>query len=268
MTKSKSIACFKNLCVKQTVGDLPPMEPLGLFGQSCRGFGRFQAKFGSAFLGVWLAILVPGFPILAQQTESPAARQAETQSPTMSELNLRYAILRLRVAEIELERAKLHNQEINDAISANLGGSLKEKSLKLKLIPDTTLERLQSNVEIAKERVDYASSGSTARPKQVQLRNAREKARLAEVRLNDAAAGRSLLVKNQSKAQADLTVRRLELLLEIAKLRVELPDKPEYLVERVDILQWQLDSLTDDFMLLEQRIRALEDHQSQQDNDN
>ena len=185
--------------------------------------------------------------------------QESSSTPTLAELNKVHAQLVLDLANVELAFAQQFNKEIQTTISQILPGQLRSKTLKMKMIPANTLERLKSNIAIANERLNHASSGSTDRPKAIQLRHAKEKARLAQLQL-EKAIGDS---KGRSPTSRKLAIKRLELMHEIAKLRIEMPDQPEYLIERVDILQWQFDALADEFILLEQRLAAIEDRLDQ-----
>lgn len=209
----------------------------------------FRLALASPFAAVIFAASIWGAAAVAQETAQPDA------GPPLSELNQRHAKLNLELAETELAIAKQFNRELEDILAVNLPDELRTRTMKMKLIPKTAIERLKSNILIAKERVSIADSGSTGRSNQIRLRHAQEQARLIQMKLGEAIADRGV----QSPAAQKLKIRKLQLQNEIAKLRLQLPDHPEYLIERIDILQWQIDSLADDFLQWEQRVAALED---------
>lgn len=200
-------------------------------------------------VSVLLVILLATQTIVAQETSTEQGEQP------LQALELIHATLSYKLAAVELQLAEQFNREIEDSLSGVIDGQTRYQTLKMKLIPSTVLERLKSNIAIAQTKLELAETGSTARPKEVQLRHAQEKARLAQIRLDSAKESKT----TKSSVTRELQIKRLKIVSDIAKLRLKMPERPEYLLEQVDILQWQIDKLSDQFMLLEMRISAIED---------
>ncbi len=200
-------------------------------------------------VSVLLVILLATQTIVAQETTSEQGEQP------LQALELIHAKLSFNLAEVELQLAEQFNREIEDSISSVVDDKTRYQTLKMKLIPSTVLERLKSNIAIAGTKLKLAETGSTARPREVQLQHAQEKARLAQIRLDTVKESKT----TTSTVARELEIKRLKIMSDIAKLRLQMPERPEYLLEQVDILQWQIDKLSDQFMLLEMRITAIED---------
>ena len=179
----------------------------------------------------------------------------QEESPTLRELSTQHAELNLQLAKIDLQMAELFNEETSKALPGLVDKTIREQIIKTKMIPTSWLERLKSNIAIAEATLNHAKSGTTGRPKSVQKLYQKEKARVAKLRLQEIQDREP----RKSGLARELEIERLRLISEIAKLQIEMPDQPEYLIERVDVLQWQIDKLGDEFRSLEQRLVTIED---------
>jgi len=123
------------------------------------------------------------------------------------------------------------------------------------LIPNLTVERLRSNLAIAKEQYRRAQGDEQVGPEKVHLRHAQERVRLARA---DLVAAKKLLEKNSI---SDWEYRRLNLNYDLARLNLALLQHPKGYMTLMDSMQRQLDRLGDEYLALEQRIAKLEGSQ-------
>jgi multidrug resistance efflux pump len=152
---------------------------------------------------------------------------------TQRDLVILHSKAKLDLAEVELQKAK----EMNEGAET---------------IPPLVVERLKSNLAIAREHFRHTMKASTGGPKQVRVRHAEEKVRLAKI---DFEAGKKL---RASGAISALELRRLELTHDLAKLNVAMLKKPGSFVTLIDSMQRQLDRFGEEIVSLDQRITKLE----------
>jgi hypothetical protein len=183
------------------------------------------------------------------QEDSP---QTEKKSPR--ELRLEYAKANLELEENELRLAEQWNARVAETLPTGASKSEQELLLKMRQIPSAIMERLKSNVAIAREQLQQAMSPSTGATEKIRQRYAEEKVRLAEVNLAAMRAD-----KARGLPVDPLELRRLELRHRLAKLKLELLSNPESVMEILDSLQRQIDRQTEQLMNHDQRITALED---------
>lgn len=196
-------------------------------------------------------------PVVGQEQEP-----VESQQPPLTELNKRFARLNYQLAQVELKIAQHHDAEFTRRIAEYGLLSPKDRAnlINRRQLPSLVLERLNFNLAVAREILDHAESGSTDRAEKVKRRSAEEKIRLAELRLeSEGVAGKNKHVTDVEAVAHKLEMDRLRIMRDLARVRADMPEHPQYLVERVDILQWQIDRLGDQFMMVDQRLEAIEE---------
>ena len=186
------------------------------------------------------AIDCPGQETASQETASQETTPQELvpadDKPQLSEheLAVLYTQTNLSMAELELQRA----------LELNKG--------EVKVIPRLAVERLRSNLAVAKEQYRQATLESSEGPKKVRLRHAQEKVRLAKV---DLEAGLQL---KELKALSEWEEKRLRLKYDLAKLNLALMQHPEGYGTLLDSMQRQLDRFGEEILTLDQRLTKLE----------
>jgi molybdopterin converting factor small subunit len=119
------------------------------------------------------------------------------------------------------------------------------------------VERLRSNLEIARQQREQAKMPSTGDVEKIRKKYAEEKVRLAEINL--AAMHK---YKEKGLPVKDGDIKRLELKLRQAQLSRQLLDSPENLLEIVDSLQRQVDQLHEELIQQDQRLSSIEGEKS------
>lgn len=163
--------------------------------------------------------------------QQPADDSAE---PSRYDLIVQFAKTNLELAEVELQQAV-------DINAQNAG-----------VIPRFTIERLRSNLAVAREQFNEATLASHGGLERVRLRHAEEKIRLAKLALD---AGK--------KREADglitaLELKRLQLKYDLAQLSRTLIMNPENFVTLLHHLEGQVNRLGEEILALDQRISKLE----------
>ncbi len=182
--------------------------------------------------------------LFSQDSEAKPAQVLRTELAGVS----------LELAEVELQLAEEFNREVGSVLLTNLSKEDRESYIRNRQLPQVIVERLRSNVEIARQQREQASSPSTGDVEKIRKKYAEEKVRLAEIQLETMRRYREkgLPVK-------DGEIRRLELKLQQAQLNRRLLDSPENLLEIVDSLQRQVDRLNEELIRHDQRLSAVED---------
>ncbi|MFM7135503.1 MAG: hypothetical protein ACKO1M_00325 [Planctomycetota bacterium] len=149
-------------------------------------------------------------------------------------LRLDYALARVKLAELDLERAIAANTAVRGAVG------------------DREIERLRNHVvllhrqlEIAREQPRTASRQATLAAAEVARDNIR-----ADL---DAAVNANHLVPG---AVSDLNVRRLRARLEMAEIRVALCRNPASGLSLLDEMQWNIDLLTDQLIDVRHQVET------------
>ncbi len=213
---------------------------------------RFCLSFAATILVLWIA----SFALTSRASiVSALANDAPPQEISTDELKLEYAQLNLQLVETELKLAEQFNLELEAGIPTNVTAEQRSQILRGKQVTESALERLRSNVAIAREQLAQATTPSTGSPEKIRLRYAEEKIRLAKTKLDALQAD-----KMAGKPVRELEITQLELKYKLAQLKLKLLGSPEYLLEIVDSLQRQIDQLGEEFMVHDQRISAIEDH--------
>ena len=178
------------------------------------------------------ALLAVGSALGWALAQSPADRSAGSLADRHTDLHARYADARLRFAETSLRKAARLNAALPGQISA------------------ADIRSLQARVDLLREHVTATRDQPHGHGFAMQRQAAHRSVRLAEQALADAET-----VNNRNADTVpndDVLLRRID--LEIAKLRAEIWDDPTFLASPIDILQMQLDQLTDKVDELEHRV--------------
>ena len=121
-----------------------------------------------------------------------------------------------------------------------------------KSVPQISIERLRSNLAVAKEQCDAAVAASIGGSERVQLRNAEEKIRLAKIDLDSA---RKLRKENMISA---VEVERRTLKYELAKLNAVIIQNPDNFTTLLHYIEAKVDRMGEEILALDQRITRLE----------
>lgn len=140
-----------------------------------------------------------------------------------ADLHTRYAAARLRLAEARLEKAERLNRKTPG------------------LLTETDMRRLRSRVGVLQGIVEVTRSQPHGHAAALHKAEALATRRIAEEDLAAARAAR----KRQPSAVSVADLAQLELKAEIAALRVELLRDPTFLESPIDVMQMQIDELTD-----------------------
>lgn len=203
----------------------------------------------------WSIVLAVTFAVFAGNAKLNAQEESsQVQPKSMYDLKIEVATVNLKLADTELKLAEQYNREVTQALPATATEQERNTVKLIQQISESSMERLKSNVEIAREQLAQAVRPSTGSPEKIRKRYAEEKIRLAKVRLDagQAAKADGLPVK-------DLEITRLELQYRLAQIKLELLGNPEHLLTLVDSLQRQIDHLSEELMAHDQRITAMED---------
>ena len=173
--------------------------------------------------------------------------------------NLRAEIAQVSVelAEVELQVAEDFNREVEAVLLANIPKEDRDSYIRNRRLPDVMVERLRSNLEIARQQREQAKMPSTGDVEKIRKKYAEEKVRLAEINL--AAMHK---YKEKGLPVKDGDIKRLELKLRQAQLSRQLLDSPENLLEIVDSLQRQVDQLHEELIQQDQRLSSIEGEKS------
>lgn len=163
----------------------------------------------------------------------------------------------LELAEVELKLAEDFNREVEAVLLANIPKEDRDSYIRNRRVPDEMIERLRSNLEIARQQREQARMPSTGDVEKIRKKYAEEKIRLAEINL---AAMRKYKEKGLPIKDGD--IKRMELKLRQAQLNRQLLDSPENLLEIVDSLQRQVDQLHEELIQQDQRLSAIEGDKS------
>lgn len=178
----------------------------------------------------------------------------ESENKANPNLRSELAQVSVELAEVELQLAEDFNREVESVLLANIPKEDRDAYIRNRRLPDVMVERLRSNLEIARQQREQARMPSTGDVEKIRKKYAEEKIRLAEV---DLATVRRYKEKGLPVKDGD--IKRLELKLRQAQLNRQLLDSPENLLEIVDSLQRQVDRLHEELIRHDQRLSAVED---------
>lgn len=184
---------------------------------------------------------------------SAQENSSQRQKKSTQQLKLEYAQLNLKLKETELKLAEQYNQKYKDKAPTGLKGKNRKLTLEMALFSPVYLERLQSNVDIARNQLKSIQSQSTGSHEQLRKKYAEEKVRVAKMKLE------ALLKKSEKRLDVPkLEITRHQLEYQLAKLQLELMGNPEHLLTLVDSLQRQIDNLGATVIAQDQRMIDIE----------
>ncbi|NND97374.1 MAG: hypothetical protein HKN47_08620 [Pirellulaceae bacterium] len=163
-----------------------------------------------------------------------AQETGQSAAATQYQLSVRYAETRMQLAEAELRIGLEMNQEIPRSV------------------PVITIERLRSNLAVAKEQYDAAVAASIGGSERVQLKHAEEKIRLARISLASAEK------MYREGMISGLEVERRKLKYELAKLNAVIIQNPDNFTTLLHYIEAKVDRMGEEILALDQRITRLE----------
>ena len=210
--------------------------------------GSIFRYVSAGFAGVAIGLLM--YPAAGEDDVAP------DQALSNRDLEIRYAQVSLSLAKNELQQAEKYNQDLARSIESRITLSDADKSrmISARQLSKSTIERLKSNVAVAEEQLKQAKLASTDGAERVLLRYTAEKVRLAKVRLELAQESK---LRNAELRQ--MNVDRARFKYELAKLQLDMLKNPNRLNGALEALFLRTDRLSEDHVVLEQRIAALED---------
>jgi len=170
-------------------------------------------------------------PSVADDAVAETPAEAEARE---ADLRVRYAMARLRLAELDLERALAANQQVKGAVGEREIARLRNH-----------IRLLERQVEITREQPRTAARQATIAAAELARDSAMadlEAARRANQRAKGSVSG--------------INIERLETRVELAEIRVELCRNPAYELSLLDEMQWNIDQLTDQMIDLRQRVEG------------
>jgi len=167
------------------------------------------------------------------RVEGPAESRTAAEAAT-DELSVRYALVRLQLAELDLERALEANRAVPHAIG------------------DREIQRLHNHVIVMRRQAEIAR----ARP-----RTSARQATIAAVEAARESAHADLAAAVQVNQRAPGTIsrvnmERLRAKADLADIRLALCRSPEFELSLLAELQWSIDQLTDEVVDLRHQIDA------------
>lgn len=194
------------------MAELDPNSMYGRRARHCAAWAMLLAVIGSGYIGGLVAISGP-----------PAADPAPSEQPPDASVHERYAAARLRLAELKVARA----EDLNRVMPG--------------LLTQTDMRRLRNRVALLREQIDATRRLPHGNATDEQESAARVRMRIAT---EDLEAARAVRVRNPA-AVSDNELQQLEVQCEIARLRLELWSDPSFRRSPVDVMQMQIDQLTD-----------------------
>ena len=173
---------------------------------------------------MWGAIAVAiacGWLLLAHAGPPPTA--SRSSEPADAAVHERYAAARLRLAELKVARAEDLNRRMPG------------------LLTQTDMRRLRNRVALLREQLDATQRNPHGNALDQQEAAARVRVRIAA---EDLEVARAVRARNPA-AVSDNEIQQLEAKCEIARLRLELWSDPSFRQSPVDVMQMQIDQLTD-----------------------
>ena len=167
--------------------------------------------------------------IVAQPSAHRSAEAAEA-----AELRLRYAAARLRLAELDLERAVAANRMVPGAVG------------------DRELARLRNHVTLMQRQFEIARALPRTAVRQATIAAAELAGDNARVDLDAALKANHRVPGSVS----DLNIERLRARLELAEIRVALCRNPAFELSLLDEMQWSIDQLTDQLIDLRHQVET------------
>lgn len=183
----------------------------------------------------------PSGELRSQESDRPLngdLASVKGQQPQPNEV--RYELL-LQYAKANLELSEVELQQMLQIVRRSPGA-----------VPRMTIERLESNVAVAREQYDEAVLASADRVERVRLQHAKERLRLATVELKDVqrAADEGVI--------DELELKRVSLRYEMARLNLVIAKNPESFLTLLPYLESKVNRLSDEILELDKRLSKLE----------
>lgn len=190
---------------------------------------------GPFLVGAVLWGLIDGDHLAADDdaVASPTASTPTPADPTR-DLVVRFARARLRLAELDLERAL----DINARAPAAIGGR--------------QIDRLEHRVESLRRQVEVARDQPRTAARQVTVAAAEAARDVANVDLERARAAN----RRMPGAVSEVNLKRLEAALDLADVRVQMCRNPDYDLSLLAEMQWSIERLTEEVVDLRHRLDA------------
>jgi len=189
-------------------------------------------------LGV-LAAVALGLPAAIasrplRAADDAAVADASDESDPLNGVRTRYAMARLKLAELDLQRAVKLNRPMANAI-----GSLE-------------ITRLTNHLRLMQRQLEIAQGKPQSSAREVGLAAAELAVETAQADLDAARAAN----KRTEGAIKEINVKRLETKLDIAEIRLELYRNPDFIPSPIDEMQWHIDQLTEQLLDLRHRVES------------
>lgn len=204
---------------------------------AARGLGRWTTMVRFALVAaalVAVATCVETGQVQADDSAFTPVDSSESQESEVSDLQVRYAMARLKLAELDLQRAVKLNRPLANAI-----GGLE-------------ITRLTNHVRLMQRQLEIAQGKPQSSAREVAMAAAELARETAEADLNAARAAN----KRTEGAVKEINIERLETKLEIAEIRLELFRNPSYVPSPIDEMQWHIDQLTEQLIDLRHRLET------------
>lgn len=201
-------------------------------------------KLKHIFVGIAIGCFTM-FQVAGQEPDDSADRK----------LKVELAEVGLKLAELELQQAEHFNREIAIHIEnrVTLDEASKSRMLATKQLSAETMERLTSNVAVAKASLERAKSPNAKDTEDLLLQHAAENVRLCKARWDQAK-----VVAPTSQAQGQVNLERARLRHQEAVLRYDLLQQSGGLDNAVETLFVRTNRLSEEHIALEQRVASLE----------
>lgn len=232
---------FVVLVAGKSIGQQAPDLPISDPSHGDQNVTLQQGETGSDIgVGKSHPLETPTETLQSQKGDVPAQRdlaidRGQTQSGEVRyELLLQYAKANLDLAEVEL-------QQMLQIVRKSPGA-----------VPRMTIERLESNVAVARKQYDEASLASADRAERVRLQHAKERLRLATLELADVqrAADEGVI--------DELELKRVSLRYEMARLNLQIAKNPESFLTLLPYLESKVNRMSDEILELDKRLSKLE----------
>jgi hypothetical protein len=159
------------------------------------------------------------------------ARETENSS----NVRVQYYEVLVQIAEVDLQIAAESNRKVRGSF------------------PGQTIQRLQTNVDVARKLHERATLGYGDMP-EAHVLYAEARAQLSENNYRSAIKVREL----DPNSMGELKLEKIRLSAELARLRLVMWKHPESLSSLVDHMQWEIDQLSQEILELHRRVERLE----------
>ena len=158
-----------------------------------------------------------------------------TETESSSGVQVQYHDVLVQIAEVDLQIANESNRKSPGSF------------------PGQTIQRLQTNVDVARKLRERATLGYGDMP-EAHVLFAEARAQLSEHNYRSAIKAREL----DPNSVGELKLEKIRLAAELARLRLEMWKHPESLSSLVDHMQWEIDQLSQEILELHRRVERLE----------